>query len=72
MFSSTASPSKTFGTWVLIPTPSAATSNGSRSVTWMSRMTTLPAVARSCPVRHLKKVDLPAPLGPMRQRSSFS
>src|SRR6185295_15832454 len=27
---------------------------------------------RICPVRHLKKVLLPAPLGPMRQRSSRS
>ena len=29
-------------------------------------MTTLPALGRSCPVRHLKNVDLPAPFGPMR------
>jgi hypothetical protein len=26
----------------------------------------------NCPVRHLKKVDLPAPFGPIRQRSSLS
>src|SRR3989338_9138313 len=33
-------------------------------------MKTCPSVGVRSPVRHLKKVDLPAPFGPIRQRSS--
>ena len=72
MFSSTDSPSNTLGTCVFMPTPRPATSCGSEPVVSSPRILISPAVGTSWPVRHLKKVDLPAPFGPIRQRSSLS
>ena len=73
MFSRTVRPSKTLGTCVLMPTPQprdlvrlAAGDVARRG--YEDR----PAVGLSWPVRHLKNVLLPAPLGPIRQRSSPS
>ena len=70
--SSTVRPSNSDGTWVLMPTPSRAMAKRSRPVTSRPRQRMRPAVGLSWPVRHLKKVLLPAPLGPIRQRSSPS
>src|SRR5712675_1229491 len=45
--------------------PSRESSSGLAVVTSSPRKRTRPAVARSSPERRLRKVDLPAPLGPM-------
>ena len=66
-------PSNTLGTWVLMPMPRRAmacgASAGDRLAAEQRRRR---AVGLSWPVRHLKKVLLPAPFGPIRQRSSPS
>ena len=74
-FSSTVRPFITDGTCVLMPTPRRTISCGAPAGhvlaadedaavgCWSSRI---------CPVRHLKNVLLPAPFGPIRQRSSRS
>src|SRR5215813_6410880 len=72
MFSRTLRPSKTLGTWVLMPMPSRAIRCAcAREMSW-PRNSTWPRLGSSWPVSILKKVLLPAPLGPIRQRSSPS
>src|SRR3954454_18580693 len=73
-FSCTVRPFMTDGTCVLMPTPSRTTSCVLQPTTSVPRISTRPfsCVRRYCPVRHLKNVLLPAPLGPIRQRSSRS
>src|SRR5215469_8214385 len=69
-FSSTDMRSKVCGTWKVRASPSSARASGIRAVmSWPSK-NTLPAVAAKSPVRQLKKVDLPAPFGPIRPRMS--
>src|SRR3954454_20056757 len=69
-FSSTDMPSKVCGTWKVRARPRRARASGVRSVmSWPSNKT-LPEVASRSPVRQLKKVDFPAPLGPIRPRIS--
>src|SRR5215218_9627216 len=69
-FSSTVMPSKVCGTWKVRARPSCARASGVMAVmSWPSK-NTLPEVAARSPVRQLKKVDLPAPFGPMRPRMS--
>ena len=63
---------RTRGTWVLMPMPSRAIACGSSPATPCRGTGPAPAVGRYWPVRHLKKVLLPAPFGPIRQRSSPS
>src|SRR6185369_3172214 len=63
-------PSKLCGTWKVRASPSLARASGTRPViSWLSK-NTCPEVGLSSPVRQLKKVDLPAPLGPIRPRTS--
>ena len=71
--SSTDIDSKVSGTWKVRASPSRARASGGR------RVTSAPAKVHACPrstgrspVRQLKKVDLPAPLGPIRPRMSPS
>src|SRR5215470_3841730 len=51
--------------WNERPTPSRQRSWGAVPVTSRPRSTTSPASGRRCPVIRLKRVVLPAPLGPM-------
>src|SRR5439155_22910856 len=60
----------TLGTWNLMLIPSRATRNASHPVMSRPRKRTVPASGRMPPLRIRKNVDLPAPLGPIRQRSS--
>src|SRR5205814_1090064 len=69
-FSNTLSSSRTLGTWNLMLIPSRATRNASHPVMSRPRKRTVPASGRMPPLRIRKNVDLPAPLGPIRQRSS--
>ena len=69
-FSSTVSSSSTLATWNLMLIPSRATRNASQPVMSRPRKRTVPELGRMAPLRILKKVDLPAPLGPITQRSS--
>src|SRR5580698_348643 len=63
-------PSKVCGTWKVRASPSCALSSGVILVmSWPSNRT-LPDVDCRSPVRQLKKVDLPAPFGPIRPRIS--
>ncbi len=70
MFSRTDSPSMTLGTCVLMPMPSRAISCGCQPVVSWPSIRISPALGVSMPARHLKNVLLPAPFGPIRQRSS--
>src|SRR5882762_4551208 len=72
IFSRTDRPSNTFGTWVLMPMPSRAISWAWALEMSRPRNSTWPWVGSSWPVSILKKVLLPAPFGPIRQRSSPS
>src|SRR5258707_2091306 len=69
-FSSTDMPSKVCGTWKVRASPSRARASGVSSVMSWPSNNTLPEVAARSPVRQLKKVDLPAPFGPIRPRIS--
>src|SRR6201988_2589507 len=69
-FSSTVMPTKVCGTWKVRASPRRARASGDRVVmSWPSK-STLPEVKARSPVRQLKKVDLPAPFGPIRPRMS--
>src|SRR5882757_1578683 len=70
--SSTDIDSKVSGTWKLRARPSRARASGGWLVTSMPAKCTVPDVTGRSPVRQLKKVDLPAPLGPIRPRMSPS
>src|SRR2546421_8836655 len=54
------------GTWKVRPIPSRACSSGEARVTSLPSNTIRPAVGGVSPARQLKKVDLPAPFGPIR------
>src|SRR5215475_9096592 len=70
--SSTDIDSKVSGTWKVRASPSLARASGGWRVTSAPLKATVPDVTGRSPVRQLKKVDLPAPLGPMRPRMSPS
>src|SRR5215212_4108396 len=70
--SSTDIDSKVSGTWKVRARPSLARASGGRRVTSAPAKDTAPEVTGKSPVRQLKKVDLPAPLGPIRPRISPS
>src|SRR5258708_24633586 len=70
--SSTDIDSKVSGTWNVRARPSAARASGGKRVTSAPANITVPEVTGRSPVRQLKKVDLPAPLGPIRPRMSPS
>src|SRR5438270_7958060 len=69
-FSSTDMPSKVCGTWKVRASPSPARTSGVRVVMSWPSNSTWPDVDDRSPVRQLKKVDLPAPFGPIRPRIS--
>src|SRR6185437_6359352 len=58
--------SKVAGTWKVRPMPSRACASGEARVTSVPSKRTRPPVGWRSPERQLKKVDLPAPFGPMR------
>src|SRR6476659_5577388 len=60
------------GTWKVRPLPSRACSSGGARVTSMLSNTMRPVVVSVSPARQLKKVDLPAPFGPIRPMISPS
>src|SRR5260221_13705798 len=60
------------GTWKVRPIPSRACASGDALVTSTSAKTTRPLVGTRSPTRQLKKVDLPAPFGPIRPMISPS
>src|ERR1051325_9035389 len=64
--------SKVAGTWKVRPMPSRACASGGARVTSISSNTMRPVVGRVSPARQLKKVDLPAPFGPIRPMISPS
>src|SRR5882757_8891723 len=67
-FSSTDMPSNVCGTWKVRARPRCARASGVKLVmSWPSNKT-WPDVDNRSPVRQLKKVDLPAPFGPIRPR----
>src|SRR5712664_2257459 len=70
--SSTDIDSKVSGTWKVRASPSRARASGGKRVTSVPLKVTVPDVTGRSPVRQLKKVDLPAPLGPIRPRMSPS
>src|SRR5262245_506746 len=70
--SSTDIDSKVSGTWKVRARHSRARSSGGRRVTSAALKITVPELSGRSPVRQLKKVDLPAPLGPIRPRMSPS
>src|SRR6185369_7997857 len=69
-FSSTVMPSKVCGTWKVRARPSRALASGVMPVMSWPSNSTLPEVETRSPVRQLKKVDLPAPFGPIKPRMS--
>src|SRR5882724_12355755 len=69
-FSSAVMPVKVCGTWKVRASPSRARSSGGSCVMSLPSNSTWPEVAGRSPVRQLKKVDLPAPFGPIRPRIS--
>src|SRR5258708_16481726 len=69
-FSSTDMPSKVCGTWNVRARPRCARASGVSLVMSWPPNSTLPEVETRSPVRQLKKVDLPAPFGPIRPRIS--
>src|SRR5579871_861460 len=70
--SSTDMDSKVSGTWKLRASPRWARSSGGLPVTSTPAKCTVPEVGGKSPVRQLNRVDLPAPLGPIRPRMSPS
>src|SRR5471032_2671363 len=64
--------SKVSGTWKLRARPRRARSSGGALVTSTPAKCTVPDVGCVSPVRQLKNVDLPAPLGPIRPSMSPS
>src|SRR6185312_6771837 len=72
IFSRTARPAKTLGTWVLMPMPRRAISWAWAREMCCPRNSTRPWLGASWPVSILKNVLLPAPFGPIRHRSSPS
>src|SRR3954470_14445590 len=68
--SSTDIDSNVSGTWKVRARPRRARSSGGSRVTSAPAKETVPEVSGRSPVRQLKKVDLPAPLGPIRPRMS--
>src|SRR5476651_2846232 len=64
--------SKVSGTWKLRARPSRARFSGAALVTSTPAKCTVPDVGCVSPVRQLKNVDLPAPLGPIRLSMSPS
>src|SRR5487761_2296089 len=69
-FSSTDMPSNVCGTWKVRASPSSARASGARLVMSQPSKRTFPDVDNRSPVRQLKKVDFPAPFGPIRPRMS--
>src|SRR5689334_4259475 len=63
-------PSKVCGTWKVRASPREARASGARRVMSCPSNRTSPEVVCRSPVRQLKKVDLPAPFGPIRPRIS--
>src|SRR5260221_9917976 len=57
--------SKVAGTWKVRPMPSRACVSGEALVTSVPAKTTRPVLGTRSPTRQLKKVDLPAPFGPI-------
>src|SRR5262245_36667433 len=70
--SSTDIDSNVSGTWKVRAMPRRARASGANRVTSRPSKCTVPEVGCRSPVRQLKKVDLPAPLGPMRPKTSPS
>src|ERR1041385_3264800 len=64
--------SKVAGTWKVRPIPSRACSSGAARVTSTPSNVMRPVVGSVSPARQLKKVDLPAPFGPIRPMISPS
>src|SRR5215472_34292 len=64
--------SKVAGTWKVRPMPSRACVAADASVTSMPAKRMRPALGTRSPATQLKKVDFPAPLGPMRPTISPS
>src|SRR3954452_18584081 len=64
-FSSTVMSSNVAGTWNVRPIPRSACSSGELRVTSISSNRMRPVVGSVSPARQLKKVDLPAPFGPI-------
>src|ERR1044071_6373071 len=60
------------GTWNVRPMPRRACSSGVARVTSLPSNTMRPVVGSVSPARQLKKVDLPAPFGPIRPMISPS
>src|SRR4249920_2297786 len=60
------------GTWKVRPIPSRACSSGLARVTSTPSKVMRPVVGSVSPARQLKKVDLPAPFGPIRPMISPS
>src|SRR3954452_1428309 len=60
------------GTWKVRPMPSRACSSGVARVTSTPSNMMRPVVGSASPARQLKKVDLPAPFGPIRPMISPS
>src|SRR4029453_1891716 len=61
---------KVSGTWKVRAIPTRARASGANAVTSRPWKCTLPLVGARSPVRQLKNVDLPAPLGPIRPSTS--
>src|SRR3954463_13340602 len=64
--------SKVAGTWNVRPMPARACASADARVTSIPSNSTLPVVGSASPARQLKKVDLPAPFGPIRPMISPS
>src|ERR1700751_3835531 len=64
--------SKVAGTWKVRPIPARAWMSGEARVKSTPSKLTVPVVGTASPARQLKKVDLPAPLGPVRPMISPS
>src|SRR3954469_7619903 len=60
------------GTWKVRPMPSRACASGEARVTSTPSKVIRPVVGSVSPARQLKKVDLPAPFGPIRPMISPS
>ena len=71
-FSSTVMSSNVAGTWKVRPMPARAWIVGRARVTSTPSKTMRPVVGTVSPARQLKKVDLPAPFGPIRPMISPS
>src|SRR5215472_7381119 len=71
-FSSTVMSSNVAGTWKVRPMPARAWASGEARVTSLPSNTMRPVVGKVSPARQLKKVDLPAPFGPISPMISCS